>query len=232
MTAYDIVTEKIVAKLEAGTVPWRKTWKGAQIGEAANLMTRKPYRGINAFVTALQGYGSPYWCTYLQAGEIGAQVRKGEKGTPIVYFRLLDKESAEGEKRTVPFLRYSVVFNVAQLEGLSPKLQELVQPKGRDADFSPLPECTRIVEGMPKRPAIRHGEAHAYYSPAADFVNMPAPSLFESSEAYFGTLFHELGHNAAPQIMPSICLARRSHLCEARHNQSPSRKASSPSVGW
>jgi antirestriction protein ArdC len=81
-SVYDIVTERVLAELEKGEVPWRKPWKTLP---AANLVSKKPYRGINFFLLSLAGYGSPHWLTYRQAQALGGNVRKGEHGTKIVF---------------------------------------------------------------------------------------------------------------------------------------------------
>jgi antirestriction protein ArdC len=86
--AYELVTERIVKALESGTIPWKKSWsEGAGLGEHQNLISQHQYRGINAMVTSAQGYEKPYWLTFKQAADHGGHVRKGEKGTPIVYWQ-------------------------------------------------------------------------------------------------------------------------------------------------
>jgi antirestriction protein ArdC len=82
-SVYDIVTERILAELEKGQVPWRKPWRTLP---PANLISKKPYRGINTFLLALAGYGSQYWLTYRQAQALGGNVRKGEHGTKIIFW--------------------------------------------------------------------------------------------------------------------------------------------------
>ncbi len=84
MKAFEVITDRILAALDEGTIPWHKPWTCG--GIPRNLVTRKPYRGLNVFLTIMQGYASPYWLTFKQAREKGGQVRKGEKGTPIIYW--------------------------------------------------------------------------------------------------------------------------------------------------
>jgi len=81
-SVYEIVTSRILAELEKGQVPWRKPWRTLP---PANLISKKPYRGINVFLLALAGYGSQYWLTYRQAQALGGNVRRGEHGTKIVF---------------------------------------------------------------------------------------------------------------------------------------------------
>ncbi len=80
---YSIITDRIIEKLEQGTIPWHKPWRS--IGAPRNLVSKKPYRGVNVWLLAAQGYTSPYWATIRQVNELGGQVRKGEKATPVVF---------------------------------------------------------------------------------------------------------------------------------------------------
>src|SRR4029077_12959912 len=111
-SVYDIVTERILTVLETGVVPWRKPWRTLP---PANLLSKKHYRGINYFLLSLAGYGSQYWLTYRQAAALGGNVRKGEHGSKIVFWKLekCETETADGEteKRQAACLRYSRVFN-------------------------------------------------------------------------------------------------------------------------
>ena len=127
--AYDVITDRVITKLEVGTVPWCKPWHGSQ-GMPKSLVSGKQYRGINVFLLHCLAYESPYFLTYLQAQRRGGQVRKGEKGCPVVFWKLHDvkKETLEdGQKvfkaKQVPILRYYTVFNVSQCDGIeSPAL--------------------------------------------------------------------------------------------------------------
>ena len=97
MSVYDLVTARILQQLENGVPPWRKPW-GGPMRTPRNLTTQKPYRGINVFLLACQGYDSPFWLTYKQAQEIGGHVRKGEKSSPVVFWKewqVEDRESGE-----------------------------------------------------------------------------------------------------------------------------------------
>ena len=114
-SVYDIVTEGILAELKMGQVPWRTL-------PPANLITKKPYRGINVFLLALASYGSQFWLTYRQAQAPGGNVRKGEHGAKIVFWKFDKYETetpdGESERRKSAFLRYDTVFNLEQTEGL------------------------------------------------------------------------------------------------------------------
>src|SRR5262245_9168960 len=94
-TVYDLITARILEKLQHDNVPWQKPWN-VQAGIPRNLLSQKKYRGINVWVLGSMGYASPYWLTFKQAKEIGGHVRKGEQGSPVVFWKWLEKD---GEKQ-------------------------------------------------------------------------------------------------------------------------------------
>ena len=110
--AYEQITERIIALLESGTVPWRKPWK-AQTGMPRNLVSGHPYRGINVFLLHSMHYESPFWLTYKQALDLGGHVRKGEKACPVVFWKQWEREDEEtGEKEKIPccgFILHGVI---------------------------------------------------------------------------------------------------------------------------
>lgn len=186
--AYERITERIVALLQAGTVPWQKTWK-VKTGLPRNLVSKKPYRGINVFLLLAMGYESPYWLTFRQAVQLGGNVKKGEKSCPVVFwkkFQVTDEETEESKK--IPMLRLYHVFNVAQCEGLKNMGAE-------DADAPVLTRPAEIVANMPEQPRIKHGMSHAFYTPVNDIVGMPEKKRFDTEDAYHAVLFHELVHS-------------------------------------
>ena len=189
---YEIITEKVLEKLEQGEIPWHQPWVG---GYPKNLVSKKAYRGINVFLLGCQRYGSPYWVSYKQAQQLGGNVKKGEKATMVVFWKQLNvtDQGSDGEvtEKTIPMLRYYRVFNVEQCEGIDEKkIPEL----NRNPDFQPLEQCETVVNGMQKKPRIQFQEARAYYHPKDDFVNMPKRESFDNEEFFYAVLFHELGH--------------------------------------
>ena len=191
--AYEIITNKIIEKLEQGTVPWHRPWTTEM---SKNLISKKEYRGINVFMLGSTGYPNPYWLTFRQARQLGGHVCKGEKSTPVVFWKWLEKEqknpdTEQTETVNIPLLRYYNVFNIEQCEGI-PK--DKIPPLENTRDFQPIEQAETVVQEMPQRPIVKHEAAQAYYRPSADVVNMPAAELFQSSEGYYSTLFHELTH--------------------------------------
>lgn len=200
-SVYEIVTSRIIAELEAGVIPWRKPW---QTEAPKNLSSGKAYRGINIFLLGLRGYTSPWWLTYQQALQRGGHVRKGEKGSPVVFWKwnAREVEDADGEKRkeSSPILRYYTVFNVEQCEGIA-------APVASRPPVNPIQAAEGLCKGMPNPPS-REQSDQAAYSPSRDAVLMPAMGSFESAESFYSTLFHELTHStghasrlARPHIM-------------------------------
>jgi antirestriction protein ArdC len=190
MNAYDIITNKIIEKMEHGQVPWRKPWK---FQTPANLVSKRPYHGINFLLLTMSDYDTPSWLTFKQAKELGGSIKKGEHGTPVIFWKLLEvpdeaPEAEETQIKTIPYLHYYTVFNLSQTEGIA-------APKDAPQRREPLAACEAIIEGFTDKPETTHTlEPRAYYRPATDTVHMPSKSSFMSSEAYYSTLFHEYTH--------------------------------------
>jgi len=199
-TPYDVIVDRILEVVEAeGQFPWQKPWR-ASIDGPRNATTGKPYRGINVWMLLMQSRRDPRWLTFKQA--LGAErcVRKGEHGTPIIFWashttrKAKDEDGDEmtvSQHRDVPILRYYTVFNVDQCDGLDlPPLAEA----GPTPD--PIEAAEAIVDAMPNRPAIAWDQPdRAYYSPTSDEVHLPGREQFAAPEEVYGTEFHELAHS-------------------------------------
>jgi antirestriction protein ArdC len=188
-SVYEIVTEQIIKQLQAGVAPWRKPWR-TEI--PCNLVSKKPYRGINVFLLGFQGYGSKYWLTFNQAKALGGHVKQGEHGSKCVFWKIDDyskenKQTGELENRTSALVRYYTVFNIEQCEGFSALLES--RPVVNTID-----SCEAIVSAMPNKPRIEQDHA-AFYRASTDTVGIPARSAFNDSAEYYSTLFHELTHS-------------------------------------
>jgi len=191
MNVYEIITEDIIKILESGTAPWSSPWAGKG-GQPANLITKKPYRGINPWILLSAGYTSPYWLTFKQAKDLGGCVRKGEKARRVIFWKVDQPDgSGDGETPDRRFvLRYYSVFNVAQdgIDGYIPAVPEL------PADHDPIAAAEQIVNGY-AGPSLDWTSSGAWYRPATDHVSMPPRSIFTSAEGMYSTLFHELAHS-------------------------------------
>jgi len=187
---YTIVTNRIIEHLEKGVVPWRQPW--ADAGLPKNLVSGKPYRGINVWLLSTLNYPQNCFLSFKQVKELGGTVKKGEKAQEVIFWKWLEVENKETkEKEKIPMLRYYNVFNVSQCEGIpQEKLPPVVENKN-----NPIETCEKIINEMPKRPDIRNKEQRAYYNKLDDYVNMPRIETFNKSEDYYSTLFHELVHS-------------------------------------
>jgi antirestriction protein ArdC len=206
---YQLVTDQIIAKLEQGTVPWIHYLKSGPRGyqQPRNLVTKKPYRGVNIFLLGMSEFTSPYWATFRQINELGGRIRKGEHGTVILFWKRLDVKSndelepEEHEHDRPHFvLRYYRVWNLEQTEGLTLTEEETTteEPEG---DITPIERAEEIARSYLARPsAPRFTEVDyartASYSPAFDVIMMPEPRFFISAERYAKTKMHETVHSS------------------------------------
>jgi antirestriction protein ArdC len=190
MNVYEIVTDRILASLERGVAPWNRPWGGAA-NQPRSLNTGREYRGINVFVLNAMGYSSPYWLTLNQANKLGARIRKGERGTPVVFWKFGTREVQDGECERTVLARYYTVFNVEQAEGLDVPA-DLLKPA---APISPLAECEALLSKYLDKPEVKYVQQRAWYHKGFDTVNMPKPESFTTREDYYSTLFHEFVHS-------------------------------------
>ena len=193
MNIYEQVTARIMEILETGTVPWKKPWRSSE--GAKNLISKKPYRGINQFLLNCSPYSSPYWMTYRQAADRGGHVRQGEKSTAVVFWKWLDQKVVPDEDDNlssgkVPLLRYYNVFNLEQIDGITAPVE--AQPIN---PFSPIEQAEQVIRNMPSRPVILYGGDRACYSPKLDNVKLPNQAAFKSPEEFYSTAFHEIAHS-------------------------------------
>jgi antirestriction protein ArdC len=191
---YEIVTAKIVAELEQGTVPWVKPWQGSGIADLPyNAATGRRYNGVNVLLlwaaTLDKGYRHATWLTFLQASALGGKVRKGEHATGIVFAGDAVKETETGEERKKHFLRFHAVFNVEQVEGLPEPI--MGSPPARPLDEA-LAEADAFITALGAQ--VRHGGNRAGYSPDLDSIILPHREKFESDAHYLGVKLHEHGH--------------------------------------
>ncbi|MTW05874.1 zincin-like metallopeptidase domain-containing protein [Pseudoduganella ginsengisoli] len=202
------VADLLIAKLKEGTAPWQKPWKAGDpyLFMPMNPTTGKRYKGINAMYLMAQGRTDQRWLTYNQAQDIGAQVRKGESGTPIQYWKfseeqikrdeagkpIKDEKTGEFQKVTVmlerPRVFFATVFNAEQIDGMPP-----LQRFARDQTWTPVERAEKILKASGA--SIQHSEQdRAFYRPSTDKIHMPEKHLFPAASNYYATALHELGH--------------------------------------
>jgi antirestriction protein ArdC len=199
---YARITAKIVAALEDGVRPWIRPWNAEH---AAGRITRplrhngQPYTGINILSlwasASAQGFAAPIWMTYRQAVELGAHVRQGEKGSPVVYANSIarngtDTDSGVEIAREIHFLKGYTVFNVEQIDGLPAQYTAPASPR--------LDVSARIARAErffgATGATLTHGGNRAYYRLSTDSIVLPDFETFRDAESYYATLAHETTH--------------------------------------
>lgn len=198
---YQDITNKIVAQLENGIRPWLKPWNAEH---AAGRITRPlrhngvPYHGINILMlwdsAEQQGFVSPYWLTFKQAQALGGSVKKGEKGSPVVYASTFEKtdpdSSDEDSKQIIPFLKRYTVFAADQCEGLPERYYRMKQSLNKGIERLAVADAFfRATQAD-----IREGGSKAYYAISSDHIQMPKLECFRDAESHAATLSHELCH--------------------------------------
>lgn len=203
---YTRVAEQLIEKLKEGTAPWQRPWDAGGYGSRPmNPTTGKPYRGGNMLYLMMQGHGDPRWMTYRQAQSVGAQVRKGEKGTPIIYWKFEEERTVRGEdgkpardadgnavkekvqlERPRSFISY--VFNAEQIEGLEPLLTP-EKPQG----WADVARAEKLLEASGAK-IVNRKQAGAFYRPGEDAIYLPLKAQFSDEAGYYSTALHELGH--------------------------------------
>jgi len=199
--AYQAVTDKIIELLNQGIVPWYKPWHCVGV-LPYNVASKKSYNGMNLILLGAYSGKSPVWGTFKQWKDKGGFVRKGEKGMPVIFWKFLDQKEngqlvydSKGRVKKIPLIRYSTVFNATQIDGIDiedyiPKESEVIR------EFTPIEKAEKILENMPNKPEICFDDNNrAFYSPVADYINMPEPELFKNDDRYYNVLFHEMTHS-------------------------------------
>lgn len=199
---YQTVTDRIVAALEQGAPPWVRPWSTIPEAIPMNAQSRRPYRGINFALLSLEasahGYSVNRWLTYRKALELGGQVRRGERGTTVVFWQLRrvgvtaetfpdDGDTPSLADKVYPLLRAYTVFNVAQVDGLPASYLACTavvwEPEAKAEELL-------LMSGA----EIRHGGAKAFYRPSTDEIQLPPRAAFAGASGYYNVALHELTH--------------------------------------
>jgi len=192
---YQTVTDRIVAQLEAGTLPWVKGWSTSGSMVPMNAVSERPYSGINVLLywaSQEMGWRRPRFLTFKQAKEAGGFVRKGEHGMPLYFFKQLTVEDkASGEEKHIPMLREYTVFNVAQCEGLPHDIAF-----GQGTVFANPGRREELADHFIASTGadFREGAGAPCYVPSRDFITVPLFGEFRDQPEYYAAAFHELVH--------------------------------------
>ena len=190
-TVYQEVTDSIIQQLEQGATPWIKPWKTDSTADK-NFLSQKPYQGVNRLILGLSSmvnsFDCPVWASFKQWQSIGANVRKGEKGTKIVFYSPVTKENkATGDIESYNLLKAYYVFNASQVDGVT--IQSPVTP---DKPFNAIEAAELRIKLTGA--VITHGGDSAFYAPSVDKINVPHKASFLTESNYYATVFHELVH--------------------------------------
>lgn len=193
VNVYEMVTERIIAELEKGIIPWEKPWTGVRDG-AFNRITKRPYSLINQMLLLHRGE----YATFKQWSDLGGHVRKGEKSEIVVFWKILDQvevseETGEKEIKKIPLLRYYNVFHISQVDGVEP-----LAPEQLNNDITPIETGDKIITDYITREHLNFIECKsnkAYYSPSADTVKVPLKEQYDLINEYYSTTYHELIHS-------------------------------------
>lgn len=188
---YEMVTDRIIAELEKGIVPWKRPWTGVRSG-AYNRITKKPYSIINQILLKYSGE----YATFKQWSDLGGHIKKGEKSEIVVFWKIYQKEeineeTGEKEVRKIPVLKYYNVFHISQVEGVIP-----LEVPFREVE--PIEEADKIITMYVNREHLDFKELpsnKAFYSPSCDRVVVPMKEQYENINEYYSTTFHELTHS-------------------------------------
>lgn len=195
--------EKIIAMLEAGTSPWQQGWRSPRRSMPYNPQSGTRYKGINCINLFLAGYDDPRWMTYKQASEAGYQVRRGKRGTSIIFYKFFNEvdrldddgnpvldENGKPEKKLArlsrPIVRLSHVFNAGQIDGIEPLPNEVSYA------WKPQERAEKILAASGA--SIKHDASSAFYRPSTDTIHLPPKESFEAPNYYYATALHELSH--------------------------------------
>ena len=185
-----IITDKIIAQLEAGTVPWHKPWK--RTCGAISRSTGKPYSVLNQLLLPYVGE----YVTFKQAAEEGHPVKKGEKASAVFFFKFIETEDKNtGEKKAVPLLKYYSVFHISQCEGMKPRF---AVSEGQSSDLKPDKRAEQILNDYIDRSGVqirKEKSNRAYYSPALDTIVVPELNQYSELSEYYSTIYHEAVHS-------------------------------------
>ena len=188
MDLFKIITDRMVAEMEQGIIPWQKPWMAA--GAAISHTTGKPYSLLNQMLLGRAGE----YATYKQIQQAGGWVRKGEKASMVVFWTWMTvKDEDTDEEKEIPLLRYYNVFHLDQCEGLKAKHTKPL-PQG----VEPNAAAQAIIDDYTAREGVRleHQEGdRAFYRPSTDSITLPLLAQFAETAEYYGTAFHEMVHS-------------------------------------
>lgn len=189
MDIYKEVTDRIIAQMEQGIIPWRKPW--ASTSAAVSHTTGKPYSLLNQMLLGRPGE----YVTFKQCQQEGGKVKKGEKSQMVVFWKWIEIEDEEtGEKKDVPFLRYYNVFHINQCENLTEKYPQKLPDVTAETDATAEAIISNYLSCSGVRLTYAKGD-RAYYQPLTDSITLPLREQFSQTSEFYSTAFHEISHS-------------------------------------
>ena len=195
---YEVVTQKFIDSLEKGNIPWKRPYSGRTIDNANlpyNFISKKHYKGINIMLLEMLPYSCKAYATFNQIKKLGGNVKTGEHGSMIVFWKFIevknkDEEKKDKKKKTIPFLKYFTVFNLEQTEGIEIPTVEIEE----ENEIESIDIAEEIIINSNTANMLFTGSAPSY-SPALDIINLPKKEQFNSTEERYSTIFHEMVHS-------------------------------------
>ena len=192
---YKMVTDRIIAELEKGKIPWEKPWTGIRSG-AYNRITKKPYSLLNQILLGRDGE----WASFKQWQELGGHIKKGEKSSFVTFWKMQiyteTQEDGTEVDKIIPLLRYYNVFHISQVEGVEPLKEKL------NTEIEPIEEADRIIKEYVDREHITFKECisdKAFYRPMTDTVVVPLKEQYKNINSFYQVAFHEITHSTGAQ---------------------------------
>ncbi len=189
---YQMITDRFIEELEQGIIPWQKPWGGTTKNGAFNRVSKRPYSLLNQMLLPKQGS----WATFKQWSDLGGKIKKGEKSSLVVFWKVLPieevKEDGTKEVKQVPYLRYYNVFHESQVENVEPlTLEEFTE-------LEPIEEAEKVLRDYWNRENITVNHTlgdKAFYSPLTDRITLPMFEQFINANEYYSTAYHESIHS-------------------------------------
>ena len=194
---YNFITDRIIEQMDKGIIPWKQPWARMDDypGSPRNLVSKKAYHGMNVLLLGMTGYENPFWLTQNQLRSMNNKPVDEYDYTPVIFYTMVeDKELDEnGKKKHRPILRYYKLFNVEQAD------KKIVIPEIKEpepvCEFTPLERAEDLLQSIPDPCPVTFGGGRAFYSPRKNFIRVPEKNLFDSTEFFYATLFHEISHS-------------------------------------
>ena len=188
MDIYQEITNRLIAEMEKGAIPWQKPWIAC--GNCVSYATGKPYSLLNQMLLGKPGE----YLTFQQCQKAGGRVKKGAKAQMVVFWKWIEQEDEEsGETKEIPFLRYYNVFHIDECEGLTAKHTESLPQIANNSE-----RADSIIQDYLAREGVKLSHKagdRAFYSPSTDSITLPMLNQFSETAEYYSTAFHELTHS-------------------------------------